>query len=85
MAGKGNSTVVRMCPATEYWQDKMVMLADKIVNEDGFDGIYYDMVAAVPAEPCFDRSHDHPMGGGHHYQNGNSKFLHGAKKITEKK
>lgn len=67
LAGKGNSTMVRMCPATEYWQDEMTNLSDKIVNDLHYDGIYYDMIAAVMPEPCYDRSHNHTMGGGHHW------------------
>jgi hypothetical protein len=42
VAGQGNSTTVSMCPATEYWQEKMANASDKIVNELDFDGIYYD-------------------------------------------
>ena len=46
-----------------------------------FDGIYYDMIAAVEPEPCYDRSHNHSMGGGHFWTQGNSKIF---KEVREK-
>jgi hypothetical protein len=84
LASKGNTTYARMCPATEYWQDFMANMADKVVNEIHFDGIYYDVIGAINAEPCYDRRHNHPMGGGHHYQKGNIKMLQDAKQKIQK-
>lgn len=84
LASKGNTTYVRMCPATEYWQNLMSNMADKIVNDIHFDGIYYDVIGAINAEPCYDRAHKHAMGGGHHYQNGYNKMLRDAKEKIKK-
>lgn len=66
-ASLGDGVTVSMCPATEYWQNKMINLADKIVNDYNFDGIYYDQIGAIFPVPCFDRTHNHPMGGGNHW------------------
>jgi len=64
-----------MCPATDYWQQKMPGIGDKIVNELKFDGIYFDQIGAIEATPCYDRSHNHSIGGGHYWQKGNSKLF----------
>ena len=64
-----------MCPYTEYWQNKISDTCDRVVNEVHMDGIYLDQVAAITPKPCYDKSHGHPMGGGHHWSNGNSKMF----------
>jgi hypothetical protein len=69
-SGGGNGTTVSMCPATEYWQEKASDIASTMINEVGFDGVYMDQIGCVPVTPCFDRTHNHTMGGGHHWQNG---------------
>ena len=66
-AGEGAGVTVSMCPATEYWQHKMSSTGDSIVNEYNFNGVYFDQVAAVAPTPCYDRSHNHTMGGGNHW------------------
>jgi len=53
----------------------MANTSERIINDLKFDGIYYDQIAAVPPTPCYDRSHNHPMGGGHHWQKGNSALF----------
>jgi hypothetical protein len=54
-----------MCPSTRRWEDTIVSLIDRLVNDYGVDGVYVDQVAAAPANLCFDPSHGHPLGGGH--------------------
>ena len=53
-----------MCPTTTLWQQTVVDLCRRIVQELGCDGIYLDQIAAESAELCFDRTHGHLPGGG---------------------
>ena len=59
-----------MCPTTEYWQEKMSNVADKIVNELQMDGLYFDQIACTYSLPCYDRNHNHSIGGGDHEVHG---------------
>ncbi|NUQ62422.1 MAG: hypothetical protein HUU20_08030 [Pirellulales bacterium] len=54
-----------MCPATRLWQDKVREIVLRLMNECGVKGVYIDQVAAAVPRLCFDRSHGHPLGGGH--------------------
>lgn len=64
------SIFVAMCPTTSLWRDKLLYMMDDIVDKLGFDGIYVDQVASFNALPCFDSSHDHPLGGGTYWSDG---------------
>lgn len=41
------------------------------------DGVYIDQIGAMASAPkyCYDRSHNHPVGGGHYWYQGYSKML----------
>jgi len=55
-----------MCPTTRLWQDKVNEIVMRLVGTDGgVDGVYIDQVAAAAPRLCFDRSHGHPLAGGH--------------------
>ena len=55
-----------MCPTTKFWQDKVNEIVMRLVGpECGVDGVYIDQVAAAKPCLCFDRSHGHPLAGGH--------------------
>lgn len=43
------------------------------------DGVYLDQVASAYPKPCYDKSHSHPVGGGHHWYQGYSKMFSEAK------
>ena len=61
----GEHTVLSvMCPSTALWQEQVKGIVDKLVNDIGFDGVYIDQIAAAKAQPCCDRAHGHPTGGG---------------------
>jgi hypothetical protein len=67
--------MAHMCPYCEAWQKKMLSVTDRLFREFGVDGVYVDEVGSVPWEPCFDKSHGHPLGGGNYYVNGNWSLL----------
>ena len=53
-----------ICHADTRVKNKANNLFNKIVSEDGFDGIYIDQVASFNASLCFNKEHGHPVGGG---------------------
>ena len=53
-----------MCPSTAVWQDKMTYTVGRLINEEGFDGVYMDQIAAAQPYACCDPTHPHPAGGG---------------------
>jgi len=54
-----------MCPTTDVWQNKVREIVLRLFNECGVKGVYIDQVAAARPRLCFDKSHGHPLGGGH--------------------
>jgi hypothetical protein len=66
-----------MCPATDVWQDKVRGIVLRLFNECGVKGVYVDQVAAAKPRLCFDRSHGHPLGGGHWWTAAYWKLLDG--------
>jgi len=55
-----------MCPTTRLWQETVQGIVKRLVGpEYNVDGVYIDQVAAAAPAPCYDKSHGHPLGGGH--------------------
>jgi hypothetical protein len=69
---KDGSDVVlsHMCPTTPVWQNKVSENVLRLADECGVKAVYVDQVAACIPELCFDRSHGHPLGGGHWWSDG---------------
>lgn len=53
-----------MCPSTALWQEKMAYTVGRLINEEGFDGVYMDQIAAAQPYACCDETHPHVVGGG---------------------
>lgn len=53
-----------MCPSTALWQEKMAYTVGRLINDEGFDGVYMDQIAAAQPYACCDRTHPHVAGGG---------------------
>lgn len=64
-----------MCPTTELWRTKVRDTVLRLMNECGVKGVYIDQVAAAAPPLCFDKSHGHPLGGGHWWTEGYWKLL----------
>jgi len=64
-----------MCPTTELWQGKVRQIVLRLFSECGVKGVYIDQVAAAKPRLCFDKSHGHPLGGGHWWTEGYWKLL----------
>jgi hypothetical protein len=55
-----------MCPTTKLWQETVQGIVKRLVGpEFNVDGVYIDQVAAASPRLCYDRTHGHPLGGGH--------------------
>ena len=53
-----------MCPSTALWQEKMAYTVGKLINDEGFDAVYMDQIAAAQPYSCCDPAHPHAPGGG---------------------
>jgi hypothetical protein len=68
--GPESGLLTPMCTQTRLWQDTVFELCRRIYEEVGANAIYLDQVAAMPGAPCYDPTHGHPLGGGHHWHDG---------------
>jgi hypothetical protein len=59
-----------MCPATALWKRKVKEIVLKLLGEVGTSAVYIDQVAAASPTLCQDPSHQHPLGGGHWWNQG---------------
>ncbi len=64
-----------MCPATELWQDRVRSICSRLFDEYHVDSVYIDQISAMSPKLCFDRTHGHPLGGGHWWVEGYWKML----------
>lgn len=64
-----------MCPTTKLWQDKQREIVLRLMNDCGVKGVYMDQIAAAKPQLCFDRTHGHPLGGGHWWTEGYWQLL----------
>ena len=64
-----------MCPTTTVWQNKLPEIVTRMVSEMGVNGVYMDQTASCQPAYCFDPGHGHPLGGGHHWIDGNRKGI----------
>ena len=63
-----------VCPATPIFQQKNHQVCE-MVKETGFDGVYIDQIASFNAMLCFDKNHNHPIGGGTWWGKSNRSML----------
>jgi len=55
-----------MCPTTPLWRKTVRDIVLRLTGpEFNVDGVYIDQIAAARPRLCFDKSHGHPLGGGH--------------------
>jgi hypothetical protein len=77
--GPESGLLTPMCSQTKLWQDIVYDLCVRIYEEVGANAVYLDQVSAMPAAPCYDPSHGHPLGGGHHWHDGYRVMLERVK------
>ena len=62
-----NHPFVPMCPATEFWQQKVLKNVARVL-EFGLDGAYIDQITSSFAVCCWNESHGHTSGGNYWYR-----------------
>lgn len=67
--------LVPMCVSQPFWQEKIQSIVTKLVGEEGVDGVYIDQIGAAASVLCYDKSHGHPLAGGHWWVDGYWKML----------
>ena len=73
-------SLTNMCMATDFWQNKYASLCDSVVNTYGTNGVYMDQ--ACMNRRCYDKSHNHPIGGGSYWVEGFTKLTDLIRKKT---
>ena len=71
-----------ICPATSFWQNKIVDMCKEYIRDCGFDGVYLDQIGSFNATLCFDESHPHPVGGGNWWNNAHHNMVKCARDIV---
>ncbi len=61
-----------MCVATTFWINKYAGLSEQMINDYGVNGIYMDQ--AIAAMTCYDPTHNHSVGGGTYWIDGNFRM-----------
>ncbi|MDD2711043.1 MAG: DUF6259 domain-containing protein [Verrucomicrobiae bacterium] len=61
----GANTLAVMCPAAPPFQRRIQGVAERLLREQGVDGVYLDEIGNSPVVPCYNKKHGHPPGGGH--------------------
>lgn len=58
-----------VCPSSQKWKQIVYHNTKNVFNVLNCDAIYIDQVASARALPCYNESHNHPIGGGNfwHY------------------
>ncbi|MDO5582067.1 MAG: DUF6259 domain-containing protein [Planctomycetia bacterium] len=54
-----------MCPASKVWQDRVRENVLTAMDGHNVQAVYIDQIGAAHPILCFDKSHGHPVGGGH--------------------
>jgi hypothetical protein len=62
--------LLSMCPSSNYWHDAISTVVDKLIREEGVNGVYIDQISSMGHEHCFNPKHGHPLGGGHYWADG---------------
>ncbi len=59
-----------MCPTTPLWQQTVRETVLNLLKGHGTKAVYIDQVAAAAPALCMDKTHGHPLGGGHWWNEG---------------
>ena len=58
-------SLTNMCMGTNFWKNKYASLSDSVVNTYQTNGVYMDQ--ACLSRKCYDKSHNHTIGGGNYW------------------
>lgn len=77
--------LLSMCANQVFWHDKISVLVDNLMGSYGVNGIYIDQISGLYHELCFDKNHNHPIGGGSYWADGNRHLLRKVRNVSLKK
>lgn len=67
---EASGRLLAMCPTQQMWRQTISDLVDRLVGEEGVNGVYVDQVSAMKFDLCFAKDHGHPLGGGTYWVDG---------------
>jgi len=76
--------LLTMCPSQSFWQTTIARLVERLVAEEGVNGVYVDQVSAMEHELCFNPAHGHPRGGGRYWTDGNRELMRKVRNVAER-
>jgi Domain of unknown function (DUF6259) len=76
--------LLSMCPSQSFWQGTIAALVERLVGELGVNAVYVDQISAMEHEMCFQRTHGHPLGGGHYWVDGNRELLRRVRNVADR-
>ncbi len=76
--------LLSMCPSSEYWHQAISTVVDKLVREEGVNGVYIDQISSMGHEHCFHPRHGHPLGGGRYWADGFRDLLRKVKNVAHR-
>lgn len=80
-----------MCPSTAFWQDTLVSISRRLIEEFGFDGVYFDQICNNTGDKCISPGHGHlsdpptphPFSYGNHWVSGYEAMLKKVHQLRE--
>ena len=54
-----NNEFVTMCPSSEFWKHTLCSIINKLTNEYGINGFYFDQIGNDAAVKCVSKIHNH--------------------------
>jgi hypothetical protein len=77
--GWAGHTFAIMCSTQKAWQNILANVHGKYVVPTEPSGIFLDQITASTPVQCYDKSHGHPLGGGHYWRDGYKKLIEGVR------
>lgn len=82
--GGNTARLAPICPSFERWTEIISELSDKMHKTLPIDGIYFDEIAAHQANLCYNKKHNHTLGGGTYWADGYNALMEQVKKTKPK-
>ncbi|MCE5308574.1 MAG: DUF6259 domain-containing protein [Acidobacteriales bacterium] len=76
--------LLSMCPSSVFWHDAISTVVDKLIREEGVNGVYIDQISSMGHEHCFNPKHGHPLGGGHWWADGFRELMTKVQAVAQR-
>jgi len=74
-----------MCPGQKDWQDLLLRLSERALEETHATALYYDQLGCAAPRGCRNPAHGHPLGGGRWWADGNREIMRRAHALLSPK